>query len=115
MDEAEIKNITTSHQKKDIYYYIKVAFSIGIDISAKWLEKDAFKEGNISKQDFLNILKWLPLGLLDSDITKVMNEDVSYISKSRVDYLEIMNSSEFEKMLFTFNVKKRIKQNLATD
>ena len=112
MDDTEIKNLTTAHQKKNIYYFINKSFAVGIDISELWLKKDDTKEGNISKQDFINILKWLPLGLLENDITKIMNEDVTYISNSRVDYLDIMKSSEFEKMFFTFNVKREIKKNL---
>jgi len=44
-----------------------------------------------------------------------MNEDVTYISNSRVDYLEIMNSSEFEKMYFSFNLKRKIKQSITED
>jgi len=33
MDDSEIKNLTTAYQKKNIYYYIKKAFAVGIDIS----------------------------------------------------------------------------------
>ena len=66
MDDSEIKTLTTAHQKKNIYYFIEKAFAVGIDISKQWLEKDASREGNISKTDFINILKCIFCNFLTS-------------------------------------------------
>lgn len=60
----------------DIYSHLKKAFNLDIDISKLWLEKDINREGSISRNEFKNILKQLPIGLLEKDINKVMSENI---------------------------------------
>ena len=43
--------------KADIYFYIKNAFFIDIDVSKYWVSKDVQKEGSIERTDFMNSLR----------------------------------------------------------
>ena len=98
----------TVNPNANIYFYISNAFQLDIDISKYWMEKDEQKEGSIAKSDFINSLRWLPLGLLENDIKRIMDQDVIYTSSGRVDYYDIMNSDDFKKILFSYNIRQQL-------
>ncbi len=69
----DMNKLKTVNPNADIYFYIDKAFMLDIKISKYWMEKDEQKEGSIAKSDFMNCLRWLPLGLLENDIKRIMD------------------------------------------
>ena len=83
-------------------------FEAGIDVEEMFIREDPDREGHLKVSTFRDIIKWLPLGLLDSEIEFIMQNSVTYTDTGRVNYLMLINNMQFKEAKFAFKLKKSL-------
>lgn len=90
---------------KKTHFYVKISKKF---YGQKIIIKKKILEGILERNVFVNILKWLPIGMTDDDIEKIMNNDIKFNDSGRVNYLSIVNDSVFKRMKLVYQLRKNL-------
>lgn len=101
-------NINSLNQRNSLLGLFEKCFEAGVDIEREFLNRDPLYEGTLDYTEFKNLLKWLPLGLLEGEITGILNEEVTFCENARVNYLVYLQNPLFRQLKLRFLLKKSL-------
>jgi len=82
-------------KEASLSYILRKAASLQMDLRKEFVSKDPLELSVLSRVKFWGILIALPLGLDESDLSEVFDNDLNFDNYGNVDYTSILNMDIF--------------------